>query len=82
VFGQDVASAIAAPRIHHQWSPDRLVVEPALPADVQAALAKKGYPEVKVDDTETGIQAIRVRDDGTREAASEPRKFAAPAAQP
>jgi gamma-glutamyltranspeptidase/glutathione hydrolase len=82
VYGQDVAAAIAAPRIHHQWSPDRIVVEPAIPEDVRAALAKKGYPEVHVDDAETAIQAIRVHDDGTREAASEPRKYGAPAAQP
>jgi gamma-glutamyltranspeptidase/glutathione hydrolase len=81
VFGMDVGQAIDAPRVHHQWLPDRLTVEPAVPADVQRALAKKGNT-IYVDPEETGIQAVRVRADGVMEAASESRKFAAPAAPP
>ncbi|MGH6904657.1 MAG: gamma-glutamyltransferase, partial [Geminicoccaceae bacterium] len=36
--GMDAAAAVAAPRIHHQWSPDNVLVENALPAATVAAL--------------------------------------------
>jgi gamma-glutamyltranspeptidase/glutathione hydrolase len=36
-FGMDLPSAVEAPRIHHQWLPDRISVEEALdPATVEA----------------------------------------------
>jgi gamma-glutamyltranspeptidase/glutathione hydrolase len=81
VFGLDAAEALAQPRIHHQWMPNRLVVEPAVPADERRALAKKGHT-VFVDGDSTGVQVVVVRPDGTMEAASEPRKYGAPAAPP
>jgi gamma-glutamyltranspeptidase/glutathione hydrolase len=81
VFGLDVRAAIESPRTHHQWLPDRLTVEPEVPADVRDALAKKGYT-IHLNPEPTGVQAVRVRDDGTMEAWSEPRKFGAPAAPP
>lgn len=37
------AEAIAAPRIHHQWSPDELMVEQTLPATLKAALEARGH---------------------------------------
>jgi gamma-glutamyltranspeptidase/glutathione hydrolase len=79
VFGLDVGAAIDAPRLHHQWTPDRLIVEPTVSAEVRKALAGKGH-HVEVSDEETAIQGIRVRPDGTIEAASDPRKFGKPAA--
>jgi gamma-glutamyltranspeptidase/glutathione hydrolase len=36
-FEMDVQSAVDAPRIHHQWFPDKLRVEPAL---------AKEYPDI------------------------------------
>jgi gamma-glutamyltranspeptidase/glutathione hydrolase len=39
----DVAAAVSAPRIHHQWSPDRVLVEQGLPNDVVAALEGRGH---------------------------------------
>ena len=30
----DAAAAVSAPRIHHQWSPDRVLVEQGLPNEV------------------------------------------------
>jgi gamma-glutamyltranspeptidase/glutathione hydrolase len=40
--GMDVASAVAAPRLHNQWMPDQVFVEPALPGDLVAALQARG----------------------------------------
>ena len=36
-FGLDVSAAVAAPRIHAQWMPNALVVEPDVPRDVVKA---------------------------------------------
>ena len=42
--GMDLEAAIRAPRIHHQWQPDRVVFEEAaLSAEALAALAAKGH---------------------------------------
>ncbi len=43
VFGLDARQAITAPRIHHQWEPDVLVYESALPAQTVRALVGKGH---------------------------------------
>jgi len=43
VFGMDAQAAEAAPRVHHQWSPDVLRYEPALPASVVESLRAKGH---------------------------------------
>src|SRR5207253_552228 len=37
-LGLPIAEAVAAPRIHHQWSPDDVAAEFGLPADVIRAL--------------------------------------------
>lgn len=42
-LGMSPTEALAAPRIHHQWSPDELMVEKSLPDPVQAALAGRGH---------------------------------------
>ncbi|MCC6887092.1 MAG: gamma-glutamyltransferase [Hyphomicrobiales bacterium] len=39
----DAAQAVTAPRIHHQWSPDRVLVEPSLPAAIVTALESRGH---------------------------------------
>jgi gamma-glutamyltranspeptidase/glutathione hydrolase len=33
-WGMDVQEAVSAPRFHHQWVPNQLLVEPAISADV------------------------------------------------
>jgi gamma-glutamyltranspeptidase/glutathione hydrolase len=45
-YGMSVSAAVAAPRIHHQWLPNRISVEPELPADVVEGLRDRGH-EVK-----------------------------------
>ena len=44
VWGMDLQQAIDAPRIHHQWMPDRIDHEPfALSADTREELERLGY---------------------------------------
>ena len=40
--GMDIAAAVAAPRLHEQWLPDRVYVEPGFADDVVAALQASG----------------------------------------
>jgi gamma-glutamyltranspeptidase/glutathione hydrolase len=43
-FEMNLQEAVDAPRIHHQWLPDRIVHEPfGIPADVERALAARGH---------------------------------------
>jgi gamma-glutamyltranspeptidase/glutathione hydrolase len=42
-LGMPPEVAIAQPRLHHQWSPDELIVERALPESLQKALQEKGH---------------------------------------
>lgn len=79
LFGQDAHTAIASPRVHHQWSPDELKVDANLAPAVRADLAERGH--VIVDQTTpAAVQIIKVRPDGVIEAASDPRKGGGPAA--
>jgi len=42
-YRMDIAAAVAAPRLHHQWMPDEVRVEPGFQQDVLAALRSKGH---------------------------------------
>jgi gamma-glutamyltranspeptidase / glutathione hydrolase len=42
-YHMDVAAAVAAPRLHHQWMPDEVKVEPGFPDDVLAGLRAHGH---------------------------------------
>jgi len=42
-YGMDVQEAVSAPRFHHQWVPDQLLVEPETAADVLEALRSRGH---------------------------------------
>ena len=41
-YHMDVAAAVAAPRLHHQWLPDEVRIEHGFPDDVLAALQRQG----------------------------------------
>ena len=43
VFDMNIADATAQPRVHHQWLPDELVLEPGISPDTAALLASMGY---------------------------------------
>ncbi|HXU01740.1 MAG TPA: gamma-glutamyltransferase, partial [Polyangia bacterium] len=73
----DAQAAIAAPRIHHQWFPEVLGVEPEIGADVIAGLGKSGH-KVKTF-PHIGTVNLLVKTDSGIEAAAEPRSPSKPA---
>jgi len=46
-YKMDIAAAVAAPRIHHQWLPDEVRIERGFPDDVLAELKAKGHTLVE-----------------------------------
>jgi gamma-glutamyltranspeptidase / glutathione hydrolase len=46
-YQMDVAAAVAAPRLHHQWLPDEVRVERGFSEDTLAALRAKGHRVVE-----------------------------------
>ncbi len=45
---RDVGAAVSAPRLHNQWQPDLVFVEPGFPADTLSGLAARGHNLVPV----------------------------------
>ena len=46
-YNMDVAAAVAAPRLHHQWLPDEVRIERGFAEDTLAALRAKGHHVVE-----------------------------------
>ena len=46
-YKMDVAAAVAAPRVHHQWMPDEVRVERGFPAEVLDDLKAKGHQVIE-----------------------------------
>lgn len=58
VFGMDVAAAVCAPRVHHQWLPDKIFAEPrALSPDTVAALRARRHVVEEIGEF-CNVQAI------------------------
>jgi gamma-glutamyltranspeptidase/glutathione hydrolase len=57
VFGMDPQEAVAAPRVHHQWMPKVLFVEPGIPLDVIRALEFRGHV-VQVQESYSSVQVV------------------------
>lgn len=70
-LGLPLYEALATPRIHHQWRPDSLYLEPSAPESLRNALAKLGH-NMKNLGPYGSTQAIEWRD-GQFIAVSEPR---------
>jgi gamma-glutamyltranspeptidase/glutathione hydrolase len=77
-YHMDVAAAVAAPRLHHQWMPDQVRIERGFPADVLAALRAKGHTVVEPLG-QTSANSIAVTADGLL-GAPDPRTRGAEAA--
>lgn len=71
--GMNIAEAIAAPRVHHQWRPDKLILETGISPDTIRLLEEKGQ-NVAVGTTSGSSNSILIAPDGHLEAASDPRQ--------
>ena len=71
-LGMPLEQALAEPRLHHQWRPDALVVERAMPDMVVARLEALGHA-VQRRETIAAVQAAAVDEHGAPVAAHEPR---------
>ena len=72
LFGMNAQQANAAPRIHHQWYPDRLLFDPmSLSADTQALLRAKGHSLTQT--TLARVHSIVVDSQGRRTGGVDPR---------
>ena len=68
-----IDSAIRAPRFHHQWLPDSVLVEPtAFSPEVRLALEELGHGFKSVNRMAV-IKAVHVLEDGRLQAAGDPR---------
>ncbi len=71
--GKTPPEALAQPRIHHQWSPDQLVVESALPEATRRALKQRGHT-IRVDDALSVLHLVRrAPDSRVFDGAADPR---------
>jgi gamma-glutamyltranspeptidase/glutathione hydrolase len=78
VFGMDPQAAVSAPRIHHQWIPDTLSLEPEISLDTQRLLQARGHT-LSVHPGFSAVQAVQRLPDGTTIGGSDPRKDGWPA---
>jgi gamma-glutamyltranspeptidase/glutathione hydrolase len=62
-YKMDVAAAVAAPRIHHQWMPDQVRVERGFPEEVLNELRAKGHTVIEPLG-QTSVNSIAVTPNG------------------
>ncbi|HYD49067.1 MAG TPA: gamma-glutamyltransferase, partial [Terriglobales bacterium] len=72
VFALDAAQAISAPRLHHQWLPPVLGVEPQVAARSRAELSRRGHQVREM--SFAGAVQLAQRRGGKLEGASDARK--------
>jgi gamma-glutamyltranspeptidase / glutathione hydrolase len=70
-FGMNVADAVDAPRLHHQWMPDVLRLERGFSPDTVALLQARGHT-VEFEDSQGEVAAILAKD-GWLEGEADPR---------
>jgi gamma-glutamyltranspeptidase/glutathione hydrolase len=59
-FHMPLKTAIESPRIHHQWMPNKLMVESKIPSDTRTALRRRGH-RIQEKNSLAVVQAIRIR---------------------
>ena len=78
-WGMDPQAAVAAPRYHHQWDPDKLRMEPETPAEVVEALEARGHVVERSGRHWSAAEAIVVSPDtGIHLGGADPRRMAVP----
>jgi gamma-glutamyltranspeptidase/glutathione hydrolase len=76
--GLNIQSAVAAPRVHHQWLPDELRIEEGISVDTIKILQEKGH-KVEQQEAMGAIQSIMIKD-GIMYGGADPRRSTALAA--
>ncbi len=70
--GMSLSQSVSTPRLHHQWQPDAIQVEPGgLEAETARALEALGHRLLRRPRSWGNAQAVRVTPEGWREAASD-----------
>jgi gamma-glutamyltranspeptidase/glutathione hydrolase len=77
-YRMEIAAAVAAPRLHHQWLPDEVRIERGFADDTLAALRAKGHSVIEPMG-QTSANSIAVTDNGLL-GAPDPRTRGADAA--
>src|SRR5215831_4788115 len=62
-FHMPIGDAVSAPRLHHQWQPDEVYVEPGFAPDVVEALARRGH-EIVPTPQYSSTNSIAITADG------------------
>ena len=79
-FGMNIQDAVDAPRVHHQWQPDKLSLERAISPDTVALLKSRGYEVDYAPGVVLAQTAAIVNADGWLQGASDGRSAAGKAA--
>src|SRR5471032_2823058 len=79
-FGMNVQDAIDAPRVHHQWQPDKLSLERGISPDTVALLKSRGYDVDYAPGVVLAQVAAIVSDGGWLQGGSDGRSAAGKAA--
>jgi gamma-glutamyltranspeptidase / glutathione hydrolase len=66
-------AALGVPRVHHQWSPDELMVERRLPEPLQTALAARGHKVTQLSSMALSHLVARSADGKSFVGAADPR---------
>jgi gamma-glutamyltranspeptidase / glutathione hydrolase len=79
-FGMNVQDAVDAPRVHHQWQPDKLSLERGISPDTVALLKRRGYDVDYAPGVVLAQVAAIVNDGGWLQGGSDGRSAAGKAA--
>ena len=71
--GMNIAAATHEPRMHHQWFPDQLMLEPGYSPETVRLLRERGHRIGLMRSLYTSLQTVAVKD-GLFEGASDPRR--------
>ncbi len=71
-FNMNVQDAVNAPRFHHQWKPDKLLLEPGISPDTRLLLSQRGH-SIETVNAICEVAAIQFEADGWLAGASDPR---------
>ncbi len=76
-FGVAPKDAVAAKRLHHQWSPGELLIEPGVDSVIVEQLQQWGH-RIELAESPLGVCQMTTAMGGTIEGASDPRKGGQP----